>query len=155
MDYLVKLYELASNEKAVADLQAQGIVLRHAMSTEKHVIANFVNGAFGPIWASEVEVAFAKQPTACFIAVAESKVIGFCAYDSTCKGFLGPAGVLPAWRKQGIGLALLREGLHGLKQLGYAYAIAGAAREEFPRWFGAIPIPDSTPGWYKGMLRDG
>lgn len=154
MDMIVKLYELPPSTASIAKLEEEGITIRRALSPEKHIVLEFVRSQFGEQFASETEVAFAKQPTACFIATAHGFIVGWCAYDSTCKAFLGPAGVHEGFRRRGVGQALLHEGLRGLLEAGYAYAILGSANPEmYSRWFNAIPIPDSKPGWYKGLLK--
>jgi hypothetical protein len=56
-----------------------------------------------------------------------------------------------------MGRALLLATLRDMGAQGYAYAAiggAGAAQIDFYRHtVGAIEVPDSTPGFYRGMLR--
>jgi len=70
-------------------------------------------------WASECDVAFAKTPICCYIAVKDKDILGFAVYDTTCKGFFGPTGVSEKNRGLGLGKAILIYSLEGLKQLGY------------------------------------
>jgi len=54
----------------------------------------------------------------------------------------------------GIGKALLVSSLVGLRELGYVYAIIGAAGPVhfYQKAVGAIVIPDSEPGIYTDRL---
>ena len=59
-----------------------------------------------------------------------------------------------AWtrpRKRGIGAALTLACMHGMREMGYGYAIIGAAGPEdfYTRVCGAEPIADSKPGIYR------
>src|SRR6266852_5373071 len=123
MDMLVKLYDLP-NSRAVFDrlLQA-GIMIRRALSPEKHKVADWVRKTFSEGWASEVEVAFSRQPVSCFIAVQEGKIVGFACHDATCTNFFGPTGIEPTARKNGIGTALLFACLEDMRQQAFGYAI--------------------------------
>ena len=96
-----------------------------------------------------------RQPITVFLAVAEGQVVGFATYEATRRGFFGPTGVAPSHRGSGIGKALLLAALWGLADLGYVYAIIGAAGpvEFYRKAVGAVVIPDSTPGSYTDMLR--
>jgi len=77
MDMLVKLYDLPDSSAALARLREQGIHIRRALAPEKHKIAAWVRQNFAEGWASETEIAFARQPISCFIAVNEGRVVGF------------------------------------------------------------------------------
>ena len=58
-------------------------------------------------------------------------------------------------RKQGIGGALLLTALHDMAAQGYAYAIIGRpdSAEFYLKHVGAIEIPDSDPGFYRGLIK--
>ena len=105
-------------------------------------------------WASEVDVAFSRQPVSCFIAVRQKSILGFACHDATCPNFFGPTGVDPNERKNGIGKALLFNCLEAMKQQGYGYAIIGGVgpAEFYAKTVGAIPIEGSEPGVYRGLL---
>jgi GNAT superfamily N-acetyltransferase len=62
---------------------------------------------------------------------------------------------VPAARRKGIGKVLLFESLSALRELGYVYAIIGAAGPVrfYQKTVGAIIIPDSEPGIYTDMLK--
>jgi len=72
--------------------------------------------------------------------------------SSIAKGF----GVDEAARGTGVGAALLVACLHAMAARGYFYAVIGGVgpAEFYAKTVGAVEIPDSTPGPYRGMLRD-
>ena len=150
-DLLVKLYDLPPAEQPRNDVS-----VRRAFAAEKRVVTTAVARDFGDRWAGECEVAFTRQPIACFVALQFSQLVGFACYDATARGFFGPLGVRESQRRQGVGRALLLASLHDMVAQGYGYAIIGAAGSaEFYRSIGTIEIPDSTPGFYRGLLRSG
>jgi len=150
-DLLVRLYALPPPPVA----QTGGVEIRRALVPEKHLVVEWACSTFNCAWASEVEVAFARQPVACFIAVQDGAIVGFCAYEATCRDFLGPLGVAEHARGSRVGAALLLSALHAMAAEGYAYAIIGGAGPTafFERVAGAQVISDSSPGIYRGMLR--
>lgn len=156
-DMLVKLYELPALAPHQERLAKAGIKLRHPLAFEKRAVVDWVNQEFGAEWASECDVAFAKQPVSCIIAVQDGKLLGFSCYDVTCKGFFGPTGVTAEARGQGVGRALLLAALHGLAEMGYAYAIIGGAGpvDFYQKTVGAIEIEGSVPGIYRDRLPAG
>lgn len=154
-DMLVKLYTLPALEPILAQQKAAGIEIRRALAPEKHLVVDWVKQTFEANWASECDVAFSRQPTACFIAVEAGQLAGFACHDATCKNFFGPAGVSNAHRGRGIGKALLLVCLHAMAAQGYGYAIIGGVGpvEFYAKTVGAIEIEGSTPGIYQGMLQ--
>jgi len=153
-DLLVRLYGLPEIGPQRAALAGKGVRIRRAMAYERHVVAGWVEGAFGEGWASECEAAFSNHPVSCFIAEREGRVLGFACYDATCKDFFGPTGVAEEERGRGIGAALLLECLHAMAAQGYAYGIIGGAGSVafYEKSVGAIEIPGSTPGIYPPKL---
>ena len=105
-------------------------------------------------WASEADVAFSRQPVACFIAIARRKIVGFACHDATCPNFFGPTGVDPAARNKGLGAALLFACLEDMRHAGYGYAIIGGVGpgEFYAKSVGAVAIEGSGPGIYRGLL---
>lgn len=153
MDLLVRLYDLPQlRERRELTVDA---AVRRAFAAEKGIVRRWIAQRFGDAWASESEAAFARSPVACFVAVDEHELVGFSCYDSTARGFFGPIGVAESARRRGIGRALTMATLQDMAAHGYAYAvIGGAGAEEFyRREFDAVPIPGSTPGFYRGMLK--
>jgi GNAT superfamily N-acetyltransferase len=162
MDLLVKLYslkesDLQARQSALSDL---GVVVRRAMTYEKRPVVSFVRDHFTAKytgWPSECDVALSRVPTGCLIATRQERVVGFACYDSTFKGFFGPAGVLDSFRGQGIGAALLLAALFAMKADGYAYAIIGGVNQQagfYERVAGASKIAGSERGGYPTMLAD-
>lgn len=154
-DMLVKLYTLPALDPILAQQKAAGIKIRRALAPEKHIVVNWVGQTFEANWASECDVAFSRQPTACFIAVEAEQLVGFACHDATCKNFFGPTGVSETHRGRGIGKALLLACLHAMAAQGYAYAIIGGVGpvEFYAKIVGAIEIESSTPGVYGNLLR--
>src|SRR5258705_13129662 len=154
MDMLVKLYELPDSKIVSERLHKIGITTRRALVPEKHKVVAWVQNAFSEGWASEVEVAFSRQPVSCFIAVQQKNILGFACHDATCRNFFGPTGTDPNARKNGIGTALLLACLEAMKQQGYGYAIIGGGgpAEVYQKVIRAIPIEGSAPGIYRGLL---
>ena len=154
MDMLVKLYALPPSGDVFERLGQAGITTRRALAPEKHKIVGWVRENFSEHWASEVDVAFSRQPVSCFIAVRQKIILGFACHDVTCRNFFGPTGVDPKERKSGIGKALLFNCLEAMKQQGYGYAIIGGVGPVtfYAKTVGAIPIEGSEPGIYRGLL---
>ena len=153
-DMLVKLYNLPPLDPILAQQKAAGIDIRRALTGEKHLLVDWVQQTFSKNWASECELAFARQPVSCFIAVRQKKIIGFACHDAAYNNFFGPTGVAESYRNLGIGKALLLACLHAMAAQGYGYAIIGwvGPAEFYARSVGAVEIPDSEPGVYRGML---
>ena len=153
MDMLVKLYDLPDNSAQTARLGQQGIVVRRAMVHEKHKVLAWVTEQFGDSasgWADECEVAFARSPVCCLIAVQQQRIVGFACYEVAARGMFGPIGVKEGCRVRGIGGMLLISALRNMHQLGYAYAVIGrvGAPEFFAKTVAAEAIAGSTPGVY-------
>jgi ribosomal protein S18 acetylase RimI-like enzyme len=151
MDMLIKLYGFAAGEGLLP-----GIALRKPLGPERSATVGWIGHSFGPAWSSEAQAALTNRPVTLFIAQRDNnELIGFCCYDATARGFVGPIGVLDSARGQGIGAALLLACLHDMRTMGYGYAIAGWVGEPefFRKVAGAIEIPDSTPGIYANMLK--
>jgi hypothetical protein len=154
MDMLVKLYDLPDSQPAYQRLQQAGITLRRALAPEKHIVTSWVRKNFSEAWASEVDVAFSRQPISCFIATQQRNVVGFACHDATCPNFFGPTGVEANARQNGIGAALLFACLEAMKQQGFGYAIIGGVGPAafYSKTVGAVPIEGSEPGVYRGLL---
>lgn len=151
-DMLIALYRLPS---PLPTLPAD-VTVRKPIGPEHDLVARWVAATFSPGWGSEARVALGNRPVSLFVAVRDGALRGFCAYDATLNGLVGPIGVAEPARGQGVGAALLRACLDDMRAMGYAYAVAGAvgAPNFFHRVAGAVPIAGSKPGLYRGMLRD-
>jgi hypothetical protein len=154
MDMLVKLYDLPRSTAAFARLRDQGITIRRALAPEKHKVLAWVREHFSEGWGSETDVAFARQPVACFIAVKAGRIAGFACHDATCRNFFGPTGVAADARGGGVGTGLLFACLEAMREQGFGYAIIGGVGpvEYYAKTVGAILIEGSEPGVYRGLL---
>jgi GNAT superfamily N-acetyltransferase len=150
-DLLVRLYDWRGADSS----GPPGVTIRRAFAAEKRLVARWVAEHFGERWASECEIAFMRQPVACFIATDGLTVLGFATYDATARGFFGPTGVMESARHKGIGRALLVATLQDMASQGYAYGIIGATTslDFYRKEVAAVEIPESTPGFYRGMLK--
>ena len=135
---------------------AVGMHVRRALAYERQLVLGWVERSFSAGWAGEVAVALGVQPTTCFLAVGGTNLAGFCCYDATYRGFLGPLGVREVYRGRGIGRALLHAALHAMWHAGYAYAVVGAsgATGFYAKVAGAREISGSDAGSYPPRLRD-
>ncbi|HJY29947.1 MAG TPA: GNAT family N-acetyltransferase [Pyrinomonadaceae bacterium] len=147
-DLLVNLLKLPTFE--------QDSRVRRAQPFEITAVRRFVETNFSRSWADEISVGFARQPISVFVATMERELVGFAAYECTRRGFFGPTGVIPAAQGKGIGKALLLASLSALREMGYVYAIIGAAGpvDFYQKTVGAIVIPESGSGIYTDLLKD-
>lgn len=152
-DMLVRLYALPDLQGALDSCVRQGVTVRRVLSPEKDIVCAWVREHF-PRWVAETEAACLRLPVACFIAVQETRILGFACYDATHRNFFGPEGVVEPERGRGLGRALLLAALHAQKAQGYAYSIIGGAgpAEFYARTVGAVAIAGSSPGAYAGLL---
>ena len=150
-DLLVNLLKLPPLEEETA----RDFNVRRAQPFELTLVRRFVAENFSQSWADEISVGFAHQPISVFIATIDRELAGFAAYECTRRGFFGPTGVVPSARDKGIGKALLLTSLWALREMGYVYAIIGAAGPVrfYQKTVGAIIIPDSEPGIYTDILK--
>lgn len=144
-DLLVKLYELD-----LAPAELPGVTIRRPMPHEMGAVRRWVDRTFGEGWGDEFVCSFKSFPVTSFVAFRDDAIVGFATYDATSRGYFGPTGVQESERGKGIGKELLVRSMIGLRELGYAYAIIGAAgpTDFYEKILGAIPIPGSTPGAY-------
>src|SRR5258705_1546710 len=150
-DLLVNLLKLP----AVESSPEQTFSVRRAQPFELTIVRTFVSRNFSISWADEISVGFAHKPVSVYIATIEGELVGFAAYECTRRGFFGPAGVVTNAQGNGIGKALLFAALWSLREMGYVYAIVGAAGPVrfYQKTVGAIVIPDSEPGIYTDQLK--
>ncbi|CCW35528.1 hypothetical protein CWRG_02358 [Chthonomonas calidirosea] len=155
-DMFVNLLKLPPVDPLIQKLREEGVVIRRAHPFEITPIRKFIETHFSIGWADEVTPCYARQPVTLFIALRDGKVIGFAAYEATRRNFFGPTGVAEAERGKQIGKALLLACLHGMREMGYVYAIIGGVgpADFYARVAGATLIPDSSPGIYTDMIKD-
>jgi GNAT superfamily N-acetyltransferase len=149
-DLLVNLLKLPPPEPA-----SETFVVRRAQPFDLSIVRRFVAENFAATWADEISVGFTRQPVSVFVAISDHELAGFAAYECTRRGFFGPMGVVDRVRGKGVGKALLLASLWALREMGYVYAIIGAAGPVhfYQKTVGAIVIPDSEPGIYMGTLK--
>lgn len=154
-DMLVNLLKLAPVESLVNELRGAGVIVRRAMPHEMTPVREFVLQNFEAGWADEIAVGYANKPVSVYIAIRDGRIVGFGAYECTRRSFFGPTGVAESERGRGVGKAILLACLWGLREMGYAYAIIGAAgpTEFYERAVGATVIPESVPGIYADPLK--
>ena len=150
-DLLVNLLKLPPLDNS----DQQDFIIRRAQPFEITPIRTFVAQNFSQSWADEISVGFARQPVSVFVATINHELVGFAGYECTRRGFFGPTGVIQTAQSKGIGKALLLASLLALRELGYVYAIIGAAGPVrfYQKTVDAIIIPDSEPGIYTDLLK--
>ncbi len=153
-DLLVKLYDLPDSLDESAD---EAVEIRRAFSAERHFICDWLAREFDLAWAAECAGCFGGGRVSCFVATRDEKLVGVACYDTTARGMFGPTGVAETSRNRGIGRRLLFATLRDMVAAGYAYAVIGGAGTDVIEFYrkavGAIPIADSEPGFYRGMLK--
>jgi predicted N-acetyltransferase YhbS len=156
-DMIVNLLNLPPGEPIMERLRTESVIIRRAQPFELTNVRQFISENFSLAWADEASVGFAYKPVSVFLAVRQGEILGFSAYECTRRGFFGPTGVIETERGRGIGQALLLSSLIALKEMGYVYAIIGAAgpTEFYQRFVNAHLIPDSEPGIYRDLLKSG
>ena len=155
-DMLVNLLKLPEYGEDAAALLNKGITVRRVQTFEASRLRRFITQHFSEGWADEVMPGLSRRPVSCFIAIHEKKIIGFAAYECTRRDFFGPTGVAKEYRGNGIGKVLLLACMHGLRDMGYAYAIIGGAGpvDFYSKALGATVIPDSSPGIYADPIAE-
>ncbi len=153
-DMLVKLYTLPEALTSFSNLIPPEITIRKPIGSEKSILVSWVRENFGEFWANETEIAFSRGPLSCYIAQHANELVGFACYDASALGYFGPTGVLESFQRKGIGKVLILACLHEMRLKGYGYAIIGwvGPQEFYEKTVGAVAIPDSTPGIWKGWL---
>lgn len=150
-DLLIPLYSLPDK------VGCGGFTIRRAMAHEGKTIQRWIEVNFSAGWASEVLPAISRTPSTMMIAIDESngKLAGFCVWDCTALGFLGPVGVTEECRGTGVGKAVTIEVLHSMREQGYGYCIVGGAGpvDFFQSVCKATVITESTPGIYPGTIK--
>jgi len=150
-DMLVRLYDLPDVQGRIDALAADGIIVRRAQPWELSAVRRFIEEHFSAGWADETSAGFARRPISVFIAQDGKRMVGFAAYECTARNFFGPMGVDERCRKRGIGAALTLVCLQAMAEMGYGYAIIGAAgpKDFYAKVCGATLIAASEPGIYR------
>ncbi|NOQ21451.1 MAG: GNAT family N-acetyltransferase [Candidatus Aegiribacteria sp.] len=150
-DLLVPLYDLPGNP------EQDGLWVGKPLSHQAPSVLSFIHDNFSSGWKAEAGAAFGSVPPTIIVAAdcASGRLAGFCCWDCTAKGFLGPIGVHDDFRGKGVGKAVVIAALHSMREAGYGYAVIGAAGpvEFFRRICDARVIEDSTPGIYGNPIK--
>lgn len=154
-DMLVNLLKLPPLEPLMLEIESAGILIRRAQPFELTRVRSFVENISSVAWADEISVGFANKPVSVYIAIFKQEIVGFAAYECTCRSFFGPTGVSENMQGRGVGKALLLACLWGMREMGYVYAVIGHAGpvKFYERVVGATVIPDSDPGIYTNLLK--
>ncbi len=149
-DLLVPLYGLK-------DLSIpSGFEIRRPMASEGLSLQMWISESFSEGWASEILPGISRIPSSVLVALEKSSMspAGFCGWDCTALGFLGPVGVAKAHRRKGLGQALVLSVLYAMAEQGYGYAAVGDAGPVhfFRKVCGAVEIPGSKPGIYRNRI---
>lgn len=149
-DLLVNLLRLPSPGK-----DPDGFLVHRPQPFEVSIVRSFIAENFSRKWADEISIGFARQPVSVFVASADGELVGFAGYECTRRAFFGPMGVVETAQAKGVGKALLLASLWSLREMGYVYAIVGAAGPVrfYEKTVGGIVIPDSEPGIYTNPLK--
>ncbi len=149
-DLLVPLYDLP-----VAREQ-EGLWVGKPLPHQSPSVLSFIGDNFSVAWKAEASVSFGSLPPKITVAVEREsgRFAGFCCWDCTAKGFLGPIGVHDNFRGKGVGQAVVIAALHSMREAGYGYAVIGDAGpiEFFQRICDARIIEGSSPGIYGNPL---
>jgi N-acetylglutamate synthase-like GNAT family acetyltransferase len=155
-DLLVRLYDLPPIAPILEKQKEDGIVIRRAITPERHIVVDWILKNFSERWAGQCDISFSNHPVSCYVAIKDKQILGFACYEATCKNFFGPTGIKEEYRGKKIGASLLLACLHSLYEQGYAYAIIGGSRAEwgklkefYSKTVGAVEIENSTPGIFK------
>lgn len=142
---LIKINLLYVNEKPMTTLN---IIIRDETINDASIITEITEKAFATLEVSDhseqfVVIALRKAGalTVSLVAELEGRVVGHIAFspvkmsDGTPDWFgLGPVSVLPDYQKQGIGKALIYEGLERLKSLGARGCCLVGHPEYYPKF---------------------
>lgn len=149
-DLLVPLYDLP------AAPEQDGLWVGKPLPHQAPLVLSFILDNFSIGWKAEAGTAFGSVPPTLTVAVdkASGSLAGFCCWDCTAKGFLGPIGVHADFRGKGAGKAVVVAALHSMREAGYGYAVIGDAGpvEFFKSICDARVIEGSTPGIYGNPL---
>lgn len=149
-DLLVPLYGLPIMKKQ------EVLWIGKPLSHQSPGVLSFIEDNFSSGWKAEAAAAFGSVPPTIVTAVdiPSGRLAGFCCWDCTAKGFLGPVGVHSDFRGRNVGKAVVLSVLHSMREAGYGYAVIGDAGpvEFFRKICDARIIEGSSPGIYNNPL---
>lgn len=150
-DMLVNLYEISEDCGTVKD---SNIKIHRVLPPDASRLKSFIRENFNDQWVSEAEASLSRPNPTCYIAILNKEIVGFACYEATAPGMFGPTGVREDLRGKNVGSVLLMKSLHGLKELGYGYAIiggVGGARKFYEKTCNALWLDMFTNSVYSRM----
>jgi len=108
------------HSEEIRQCEEKGVQIRRALPSDKEASLAMVAREWTS-WIPEVEATFRHDPVTLFIGLKDNQVVGFSAYDSNNvrTGWFGPMGVLPEYRKFGIGQIVCKLCLAEIKKQGF------------------------------------
>lgn len=105
-------------------LLTKGRIIRRATPEDRAGVMALLD-AYWPPWKHEVATCYTHAPISLHIAISDTHVVGFSAYDANNIGtsWFGPMGTAPSERGLGIGGILLQRCLRDMRMQGHTRAI--------------------------------
>ncbi|WP_242486886.1 GNAT family N-acetyltransferase [Peribacillus sp. TH16] len=121
-------------------------IIRKVNNNDATNLVPFVENNFSKEWSQTIREAFLLSEPSIYIALDnKGEIVGFAGFDiyKNKKCYFGPMGVSVSNRISGIGYSLLHNCLKDMSDVGYEYAIIGAAGpiEFYEKACNAVVIP--------------
>ncbi|MEJ9232798.1 GNAT family N-acetyltransferase [Peribacillus butanolivorans] len=121
-------------------------IIRKVNNNDATNLVPFVESNFSKEWSQTIREAFLLSEPSIYIALDnKGEIVGFAGFDiyKNKKCYFGPMGVSVSNRISGIGYSLLHNCLKDMSDVGYEYAIIGAAGpiEFYEKACKAVVIP--------------
>ncbi|MFJ7746812.1 GNAT family N-acetyltransferase [Peribacillus sp. NPDC097295] len=121
-------------------------IIRKVNDNDATDLVLFVDKNFSKEWSETIREAFSLSEPSIYIALDnKDEIVGFAGFDiyKNKKCYFGPMGVSLSNRSSGVGYSLLHHCLRDMSNIGYEYAIIGAAGpiEFYEKACNAVVIP--------------
>lgn len=103
-------------------LRPAGIHVRRANSADDGPLQESLAQTWQASWVTEISAVLHSRQGGLYLAVQDSRCVGFCAYGLNRGHEVGPLGTSPDWRRLGIGGVLLKRCLADQRDRGIAIA---------------------------------